>query len=137
MALNQLYRYSIILSLQYYGGGNDPAASLAQKIFIPLALLVGAGISIPLGLPDLFTYSNIDHHCTDWFRVKKFWLKLSNGTDTATPEFHSDLYATVVAAFTYIIPVHSRILIHNDDTNYIFKCRYLIDIIVLFFNFRC
>ena len=78
---------------------------MAQKIFIPLTLLVGAGISVPLGLPDLFTYSNIDHHCTDWFRVKKFWLKLSNGTDTGTPEFHSDLYATVVAAFTYIIPV--------------------------------
>lgn len=97
---------------KYYGGGNNPTASLAQKIFIPLALLAGAAISVPLGLPDIFTYSNLDHHCTDWFRVKKFWLKLSNGSDlngnlnfNGTPEFHSDLYATVVAAFTYIIPV--------------------------------
>lgn len=91
---------------KYYGGGNNPTASLAQKIFIPLALLVGAGISVPLGVPDLLTYTNIDHHCTDWFRVKKFWIKVTaNDTDINAPEFHFDLYATVVAAFTYIIPV--------------------------------
>ena len=70
-----------------------------------MALLVGAGISVPLGLPDVLTFSKIDHHCTDWFRVKKFYLKLADGKETDTPEFHSDLYATVVAAFTYIIPV--------------------------------
>lgn len=90
---------------KYYGGGNNPTASLAQKVFIPLALLIGAGISVPLGLPNLFTYTKLDHHCTDWFQVKNFWLTASNGTGTDTPEFHSDLYATVVAAFTYIIPV--------------------------------
>ena len=96
-----------ILFLQYYGGGNNPTASLAQKIFIPLALLVGAGISIPLGLPDLLknSYAKLDHHCTDWTRVKNLWKTIANGTDTGTDEFHSDLYSTVVAAFTYIIPV--------------------------------
>jgi hypothetical protein len=92
---------------KYYGGGNNPTASLAQKIFIPLALLVGAGISIPLGVPDLLknSYAKLDHHCTDWTRVKNLWKTIANGTDTGTDEFHSDLYSTVVAAFTYIIPV--------------------------------
>ena len=114
------YYYHLFQLIQYYGGGNNPTASLAQKIFIPLALLAGAAFSVPLGLPDIFTYSNLDHHCTDWFRVKKFWMKLSNGSDLSgnlningTPEFHSDLYATVVAAFTYIIPVRNHHFLLN------------------------
>jgi len=88
---------------KYYGGGNNPTASLAQKIFIPLALVVGAGISVPLAIPRLLSYPQLDHHCVDPFLVKNFWSE--NAPETGSEQFHTDLYATVVTAFTYIIPV--------------------------------
>lgn len=80
---------------KYYAGGADPRASLAQKILIPVVLLVAAGIATPL---FLLSYSKLAFGCVDPFRITKV-------LDTESPNFYSDLYATIVTALTYLLPI--------------------------------
>lgn len=80
---------------KYYTGGADPRASLAQKILIPVILLVSAGVAAPL---FLLSYNKLGHSCTDPFRAEHI-VK----TDSET--FLSDLYSTGVSAVTYALPV--------------------------------
>jgi hypothetical protein len=74
---------------------NDPGASRAHKILIPLVLLATAGAAAPL---FLLNYKELAHTCTDPFRIMFV-------TETESPNFKFDLYSTVVTVFTYVLPV--------------------------------
>lgn len=88
--------------IQYFQAGkesklynNDPGASRAHKILIPLVLLATAGAAAPL---FLLNYKELAHTCTDPFRIMFV-------TETESPNFKFDLYSTVVTVFTYVFPV--------------------------------
>lgn len=74
---------------------NDPCASMAHKVVIPIVILVTAGAAVPI---YLLNYEKLSHTCTDPFRVMFV-------TDSSSPTFHFDLYSTVVTVFTYVLPV--------------------------------
>lgn len=80
---------------KYYTGGADPRASVAQKVLIPVVLLLCAGVAAPL---FLLSYAELAHGCTDPLRAEFV-------VDTDSRSFHSDLYATVVMAFNYAFPL--------------------------------
>ena len=80
---------------KYYAGGADPRASMAQKVVIPIVLLVAAGVASPL---FLLQYSRLAHSCTDPFRAEQV-------LDTDSASFYSDLYSTIVSGFTYALPI--------------------------------
>jgi len=82
---------------KYYTGGADPRASVAQKVLIPIVLLVCAGVAAPL---FLLSYAELAHGCTDPLRAEFV-------VDPESPPsvFYSDLYATVVMAFNYAMPL--------------------------------
>jgi len=86
---------------KYYTGGADPRASLAQKILIPVVLVVAAGIASPL---FLLPYSRLGHSCTDPFRARQV-VEGPPADAAAMPTFYSDLYSTIVSALTYAVPV--------------------------------
>jgi len=74
---------------------NDPRASWAHKILIPVALLMTAGAAVPI---YLLNYKKLSHTCIDPFRVMHV-------TDTQSETFEFDLYSTVVTVFTYVLPI--------------------------------
>lgn len=75
---------------------NDPRASMAHKILIPIVLLVAGGTAAP---HFMIKYEKlVGHTCTDPFRVMFV-------TDTESHEFKFNLYSTVVTVFTYVLPV--------------------------------
>jgi len=75
---------------------NDPRASLAHKILIPIVLLITAGAAAPIYLLD---YQMKSHSCTDPMLV----MQVAENTDQESFKFN--LYSTVVTAFTYVFPV--------------------------------
>lgn len=80
---------------KYYTGGADPRASLAQKILVPIVLVVAAGVAAPL---FLLSYNKLGHSCTDPFRAEHI-------VHTDSDTFESDLYSTAVSAVTYALPI--------------------------------
>lgn len=81
---------------KYYTGGADPRASLAQKILIPVVLVVAAGVAAPLYLLSLT--HKLGHSCTDPLRAEHI-------VHTDSPTFMSDLYSTAVSAVTLALPI--------------------------------
>jgi len=85
----------------YTAGGADPRASVAQKVLIPVVLLLSAGVAAPL---FLLPYTRLAHSCTDPFRARQVVNgPPADGGDAST--FYSDLYSTIVSALTYAVPV--------------------------------
>jgi len=88
---------------KYYTGGADPRASLAQKILIPVVIVVAAGVAAPL---FLLSFDYLGHSCTDPYRVMTAYNQISEGkADTSDEGFVSALYSTAVSAVTYALPV--------------------------------
>lgn len=73
----------------------DPRASVAQKILIPVVLMVAAGAACPL---YLLPYERLGHSCTDPFKAQ-------NVLESDSNTFYSDLYSTIVSVFVYAFPI--------------------------------
>lgn len=71
---------------------NDPRASWAHKILIPVSLVLTAGAAVPI---YMLNYQKLSHTCTNP-------LGFRNITEF---EFNFDLYSTVVTVFTYVLPI--------------------------------
>ena len=74
---------------------NNPRASVAQKVVIPLILLLSSGAAVPF---FLIPYDKLAHTCTDPF-------KIMDVTDIESENFSSNIYSTIVTVFTYVLPV--------------------------------
>ena len=68
---------------------------MAQKVVIPLILLLSSGAAVPF---FLIPYDKLAHTCTDPF-------KIMDVTDIESENFSSNIYSTIVTVFTYVLPV--------------------------------
>jgi len=76
---------------------NNPRASWAHKIMIPVVLLVTAGAAGSVYFVNK-GWKYAGHSCTAFY-------KMQDVLDVDSAEFHYNLYSTVVTVFTYILPL--------------------------------
>lgn len=74
---------------------NNQQASIAQKILIPVVLILAAGAAGPF---FLISYERLGHTCTSPF---KFILMINGESE----DFTTNLYSTIITVCTYLLPV--------------------------------